>query len=551
MAAIASSNPTYRQPTASQCKPSSARKGAAIVGATSTTYTTPATFAANTGEIYSVVVSNIAGSATSAPAILTVATPPTITLQPVGSSVTLGKTATFTVAATGTGPLTYQWYDGANPVSGATSPTYTTPATATTDNGSVFTVVVSNPAGSATSLPATLTVNTPPTITVQPTSQSAILGKTATFTVTATGSAPLSYQWSLGGTAIGGATSASYTTPATVAANSGGLYTVVVTNPAGTVTSSSATLTVLTPPTITVPPASTSVTAGQTATFSVTATGSAPLAYQWSLGGTAVAGATSASYTTPATTLSSSGGLYTVAVSNAAGSVTSSAATLTVTSGVATLSCTPASPTYGATVTLVPTFGAGTAVIGSTGLSSSDITKTAVSGTSYISPAIKASTTYTLTVTSGSIVTSATCTVAPSTVALTPITPANQTTGPVKQVFATTATGGLTNTVNWTATGGTMSAGTWTPPNAAGTYTITATSVDNPSVSASTTATISIPVITTFPISQKVCLNGSATLTAAAGYASSYQWSLNGANISGATTASLLIPNAIAIDSGT
>jgi hypothetical protein len=91
-----------------------------------------------------------------------------------------------------------------------------------------------------------------------------------------------------------------------------------------------------TPPTITTQPQSRSVSAGQTATFSVAASGTAPLSYQWLRNGTALAGATSAAYTTPATTAADNGATFSVRVSNAYGSVTSSNATLTVTSGTAT-----------------------------------------------------------------------------------------------------------------------------------------------------------------------------------------------------------------------
>jgi hypothetical protein len=85
---------------------------------------------------------------------------------------------------------------------------------------------------------------TAPAISTQPTDQSVQAGATATFTVTATGTAPLSYQWKKGGTAITGATLASYTTPATVVGDSGSSFTVTVTNSAGSVTSSAAVLTV-------------------------------------------------------------------------------------------------------------------------------------------------------------------------------------------------------------------------------------------------------------------------------------------------------------------
>jgi len=144
------------------------------------------------------------------------------------------------------------------------------------------------------------------------------------------GTAPLGYQWNKNGTAISGATSSSYTTPATSSSDSGAQFTVIISNSAGTVTSNAATLTVNTPPLITTQPASQTITAGQTATFSVTASGTAPLSYQWSKNGAAISVATSSSYTTPAETTSDNGALFTVGVSNSAGSVTSSTATLTV-----------------------------------------------------------------------------------------------------------------------------------------------------------------------------------------------------------------------------
>jgi len=87
-------------------------------------------------------------------------TPPSITTQPASQTVTAGQTATFTVAATGTAPLSYQWQKNGSPV-GANSPSYTTAPTTTDDNGAQFTVVVSNSAGSAISNAATLTVNVP------------------------------------------------------------------------------------------------------------------------------------------------------------------------------------------------------------------------------------------------------------------------------------------------------------------------------------------------------------------------------------------------------
>src|SRR5439155_1575908 len=118
-------------------------------------------------------------------------------------------------------PLNYQWQKTGVAISGATTATYTTPPTTTADSGVQFTVVVTNAAGSVTSNPATLTVNpapVPPTITTQPASQTVTAGQTATFSVAATGTATLNYQWRKNGVAINAATTATYTTPPTTTA---------------------------------------------------------------------------------------------------------------------------------------------------------------------------------------------------------------------------------------------------------------------------------------------------------------------------------------------
>jgi hypothetical protein len=226
------------------------KNGANIAGATLASYTTPVTATTDSGSTFDVVVSNTAGSVTSAKATLTVtaaAVAPTITTQPVNQTVTAGQTATFGVVAGGTAPLSYQWQKNGVNIAGATLASYTTPVTATTDSGSTFDVVVSNTAGSVTSNTATLTVNAAvvaPTITTQPVSQTVTAGQTATFGVVAGGTAPLSYQWQKNGANIAGATLASYTTPVTATTDSGSTFDVVVSNTAGSVTSAKATLTV-------------------------------------------------------------------------------------------------------------------------------------------------------------------------------------------------------------------------------------------------------------------------------------------------------------------
>lgn len=86
---------------------------------------------------------------------------PTVS-QPGSVTVPIGQRAAFTVTATGTGNVTFQWYKNGVPISGATSSSYTTPPTTAGDNGAVYTVTVTNSAGTVTSGPATLTVQLPP-----------------------------------------------------------------------------------------------------------------------------------------------------------------------------------------------------------------------------------------------------------------------------------------------------------------------------------------------------------------------------------------------------
>src|SRR5437588_767675 len=219
-----------------------------------------------------IVTAGCSGTVASTSAVM-----PSISTQPTNQMVTPGQEATFTVAATGTAPLSYQWQKNGTAISGATAASYTTPATTSADNGAQFVVVVSNSAGSVTSSVATLTVNasaTAPTITTQPANQTVTVGQTAAFTVVATGTAPIGYKWHKNGTAISEAPAVTSRRSSDLSADNGAQFVVVVSNSAGSVTSSAATLTVnasATAPTITTQPANQTVTVGQTAAFTVVA----------------------------------------------------------------------------------------------------------------------------------------------------------------------------------------------------------------------------------------------------------------------------------------
>ncbi len=254
--------------------------------------------------------------------------PPVITVQPSSQTVLYQGTATFSVTANGGGTtMTYQWLKNGANITGATSSSYTIANAQTTDQGS-YSVVIVNGGGQVTSSSATLTVNVPPTIITQPQNQTATQGQSATFSVVASGTGPLGYQWYFNGTALSGATSSALTL-SNVQTNNAGSYTVVVSNVAGSVTSAAATLTVYVPPGITSQPLSQTVAAWQKVTFSVVAGGTAPLNYQWSFNGTALSGATSSALIL-SNVQTNNAGNYTVVVSNVAGSVTSAVATLTV-----------------------------------------------------------------------------------------------------------------------------------------------------------------------------------------------------------------------------
>jgi|GEM_PF-307023 len=321
---------TGTQPFSYQWK----KNGTDILGATSATLTLNAVSLASAGN-YTVAVTNVAGTVTSATAILTVnAVAPSITTPPAAQTINVGSNATFTVVASGTAPLGYQWQKGTVDIPGATSASYTVTNAQTTDAGN-YRVVVSNAAGSVTSAAAALTVVTPqaPTITAQPQSQTVSDGGNVTFSVTATGTQPFSYQWKKNGADITGATSATLTLTGVTPASAGS-YSVVVTNLVTSVTSAAATLTVqAVAPSITTQPMAQSAPLGGSATFNVVATGTAPLGYQWQKNGTDIPGATSASYTVTGVQAADFT-TYRVVVTNSAGSATSSVVTLSLASGL-------------------------------------------------------------------------------------------------------------------------------------------------------------------------------------------------------------------------
>src|SRR6267378_414890 len=539
-----------------------------ISGANSSGYTTTATTSSDNTAQFTVTISNTAGTITSNPATLTVNVPPSITAQPASQTLTAGQTATFSVTATGTSPLRYQWQRNGTPIGGATSASYTTPTTTSVDNGAQFIVAVSNSAGSVNSNAAILTVNATlvaPAITTQPISQTVTAGQTAAFSVTASGTAPLNYQWLKNGGVVSSGPSASYTTAATIVTDTGAQFTVAVSNSAGSMTSNAATLTVNAAPvtpSITTQPASQTVTAGQTATFSVTASGTAPLNYQWLKNGAAVSSGPSASYTTPATTTADTGTQFTVAVSNSAGSINSSAATLTVNAAPVAPSITsqPASQTVtaGQTATFSVT-ASGTAPLNYQWLRNGAAVSSGPSA-SYTTPATTTADTgaqFTVAVSNsaGKVTSNAaslTVNAAPAAPSITS-QPASQTvTAGQTATFSVTASGTAPLNYQWLKNGAAVSSGpsaSYTTPatTTADTGTQFTVAVSNSAGSInSSAATLTVnaapvaPSITSQPASQTVTAGQTATfsVTASGTAPLNYQWLRNGAAVSSGPSAS-------------
>ena len=225
----------------------------------------------------------------SAAATLTVHDQARITAQPVGGLIRIaGTNVSFSVGAAGLAPLGYQWRrNGTNllnngRIGGANDSNLTISALITNDSGS-YTVVVTNIYAAVTSQLATLGVFIPPSITVPPQSTAVIVGSNAVFSVTASGSTPLSYQWQWDGTnlanggRINGATSNVLTIAATTTNDEAG-YRVSISNLVGSVTSAVVTLAVLVPATFT---SAESIEGRQGAylEFTNTATGTLPIEF--------------------------------------------------------------------------------------------------------------------------------------------------------------------------------------------------------------------------------------------------------------------------------
>jgi hypothetical protein len=277
------------------------KDGVDIPGATAGQLDIASATLADSG-VYNVVVTNAGGAATSRGATVTVnpPQPPTIySYSPQDTAATVGKSASFYVyLGSGTPPFTYQWRKNGAVIPNATSESLYFNSL-TYDDAGLYSVVVTNAAGSATSRSASLIVNAPtlPTVSASlPWYQEIYIGGTVTlYAGVSGGTDPFSYQWEKDGVGIPGATGSWLTLSPLVASDTGD-YTVVVTNPAGSVRSAPVALQLQPAPR----PNESTIWLSDGSTRLSCNNYDSSYTYQWYRNGQLIAGATGSFYDVPA-----------------------------------------------------------------------------------------------------------------------------------------------------------------------------------------------------------------------------------------------------------
>ena len=302
------------------------KSGQAIAGQTSESLVIDSVIESDAGS-YSVSVTNDAGSAVSESAVVTITKPVKITAQPQGRTAPTGASVTLSVTATGTDPLTYQWIKNGEKITGARSASYTVSSVATSDTGG-YQVQVSNPAGDLISQTASLRVAQPVTIVTQPASTQIRKGQPYELSVVVSGTKPLTYQWSKDGVVISDAVASILQITDADEANAG-VYSVVVKNDVGDVTSSTATVEVLLPPSVGALDPLKEVDLGSTVTLTATVSGFGTFNYQWLKNGVNIKEATAQTLVLSSVTLVDSGS-YSLNVGTEGGALPSSTMNLRV-----------------------------------------------------------------------------------------------------------------------------------------------------------------------------------------------------------------------------
>ncbi|MEI7732437.1 MAG: immunoglobulin domain-containing protein, partial [Verrucomicrobiota bacterium] len=303
-----------------------------LSGANSASYTIAAVQMSQAGA-YTVVVTNAFGSATSTVATLSVWSVPVIGTPPQSRTNLAGTTASFSVAASGLPTPWYQWWYNGTTLLDQTNTSLTLTNVQTTNTGN-YSVVVTNMAGTVTSVVAVLSVWSAPAMVTQPQSQTNLAGTNASFTVIADGVPEIGYQWWYKSVASNQWSVISVGTNSLLSISNcqlsnAGNYTVVATNLVGSVTSAVAVLTVWQPPVIATQPQSQTNLVDTTASFSVDANGVPAPWYQWWCNGAALLNQTNITLTLTNVQTTHAGN-YSVVVTNTLGSVTSAVAGLVI-----------------------------------------------------------------------------------------------------------------------------------------------------------------------------------------------------------------------------
>lgn len=456
-----------------------------------------------------------------------------IVSQPVSQSVSAGQTVVFTVQVQEPTSVQFQWYANGKEITGATTSTYTMVSPAVSQNGMGLSVKISDAAGYVTSQVATLTVvPAQPVLLFAPIAPATFGDGPLTLMASSASPAPVTYAVRSGPAVLSGST---------LTITGAGSVTMIASQaPSANYTAGTATATFTVAqatPVLKLAPIANQVYGAAVAAI---ATSSSPGAITYSVSPSSLASVQGAVLTATGT------GVVTVTATQA-GTTNYVPATVSTRFTIG-----PAAPVLHFASLPAVTFGDAPFTVSATSTSDGTVQYAVLSGPALVTGNQVSVTGAGPVVLSATQAATANFTAAAtqtsldvgSNVTLAAITPANLTLAPGQQTFASTATGGVLNTVSWTASGGSFHGNVWTSPSTAGTYTITATSVDQPARSTSTSVTVSTPVITSEPVPVSLCNAAPFSLSAAAQYASSYQWLLNSAAIPGATAATYSIAHA-------
>jgi hypothetical protein len=560
--------------------------GATITGASTSQMKISGTTISEAGS-YACVITGTCGNVNSNPANLTVNIPIQITVQPpVLTSVCQGASTEINVTITGTATL-YRWKKGSvyltngGSISGVNTSKLVVSNAVPSDAG-FYSCEISGSCNTVNSLSSELVVNPLPSFTVNPSGATLCEGENIQLMVMATGAAPLGYQWQFNAVNILGATSSTLTLNSLTPANSGAYTCIVTAAVCGTATSTPAVLTVNPVVDISIQPVNTNVCEGTTAIFSVTASGTAPVSYQWKynnvniVNGGRISGATSNELRISLAN-DTDEGIYKCEIASGCGSETSSSAILTV-DAATSINLQPLNQTIVQGTNAVFSISATGVITGyqwqRNGVNITDGVKYSGTGTpilTVLNVAVTDAASYRCIVTG-------TCGTQTSNLGVLTVVVPVTTTDPISLTKCTTESASFSVVASGTITsyqwifnganladGGVVS-GSQTPNlvissvTAAheGNYACVVTGTYNVAISDVATLTVNDPpVITLHPVTQTLCINDWLILeVTATGDNLSYEWERNGvpvvpdANTTGINTSLLVITNVTPVYAG-